>query len=185
MWIRGTAGEDLGEDRRGKGAHKAGLGVRVAVCAAHTLSSKLSLEKLVGGELDGHVSETQEGRCQSRVEGENALGGVHLARGIERGLVVPRGVHRGAHRRRVGLPGVKRELGTVVVCSLRHQSGLDDPYRVCRNGTGAASNDRCAEVDRHLLVCRIHVSIDVLSPYQAPKTYRSIGLAISCSCCRL
>lgn len=73
--------------------------VNIAGSASHSLAGEFDLEVLISRELDGNVSQTQECRGEAGVEGQDALGGVHLARRIKSRAIVPGGMEGGPRGR--------------------------------------------------------------------------------------
>lgn len=71
------------------------------------------------------MSEAEQGRGQAGVEGDDALGAVHLARGVEGGSVVPRGA--------CAVGGGAGDLG--------HEAGFDDPDGVGRQCAAAPGHE--------------------------------------------
>lgn len=183
MRVRGAAGEDLGEDRRREDAEPLGfLVLALGRGGTHGRAGELGLEPLVGGELHGYVGEAKEGGGEARVEGEDALGRVHLARGVEGGSVVPRGAEGRAGGGGGAVLGVVGELVAVVVGGLRHQPRLDDPYWIGGDGAASAGDDGRPEVDGKGIFC---VKLVVCCPSSWEKPYRGFVPTIFCSCCRL
>lgn len=121
MRVGRAAGEDLGEDRRREDAEPLGFLVfALGWGGAHRGAGELGLEKLVRGELHGDVGQAEEGGGEARVKGEDALGRVHLARGVQGGSVVPGGAEGRAGGGRGAVFGVVGKLVPVVVGGLRH-----------------------------------------------------------------